>query len=67
MRKPCDKNLQRTMDLTEEMILLADQGDAQREDTGCGVLYGVLRDAAYKLRRLAEEEIERHKTKGWWP
>ena len=54
------------MDLTEEMITLADQGDAQREDTGCGVLYGVLRDTAYKLRRLAEEEIEHHKNKGWW-
>jgi hypothetical protein len=32
------------------MIRLADQGDADREDTGCGVLYGVLRDAAFKIQ-----------------
>jgi hypothetical protein len=48
------------------MIQLANQGDADREDTGCGVLYGVLRDSAYKILQLAEEEKERHKAKGWW-
>ncbi len=48
------------------MIELADQGDADREDTGCGVLYGVLRDSAYKIRQLAEKEKSRHQAKGWW-
>jgi len=32
---------------TTSMIDLADEGDADREDTGCGILYGVLRDSAY--------------------
>ena len=49
------------------MIALADQGDADREDVGCGVLYGILRDTAYKLKRLAEEEKRAHQAKGWWP
>jgi hypothetical protein len=48
------------------MMQLADQGDADREDTGCGVLYGVLRDSAYKLLQMAEIEKSRHKSKGWW-
>jgi hypothetical protein len=48
------------------MIQLADQGDAEREDTGCGVLYGVLRDSAYKLLQMAENEKGRHQAKGWW-
>jgi hypothetical protein len=48
------------------MIELADQGDADREDTGCGVLYGVLRDSAYKIQQLAEKEKGRHQAKGWW-
>ena len=52
--KPCDENIKRTIRLTREMIQLADQGDADREDTGCGVLYGVLRDSAYKLLQMAE-------------
>ena len=49
------------------MIYLADQGDADREDNGCGILYGVLRDAAYKLKKLAEDETLNHIRKGWWP
>lgn len=67
MSKPCDRNILRTIRLTREMIRLADQGDADREDTGCGVLYGILRDSAYKLWRLAEEEKKRHLEKRWWP
>jgi hypothetical protein len=62
--KSCDRNIQRTIQLTQVMIRLADQGDADREDTGCGILYGVLRDSAYKLRRLAEEEKKHHMEKG---
>ena len=48
------------------MINLADLGDADREDNGCGILYGVLRDSAFKLRKLAEAEKQNHIRKGWW-
>jgi hypothetical protein len=48
------------------MINLANQGDADREDTGCGILYGVMRDTAYKLKKIAEEEKRNHVAKGWW-
>ena len=64
--KPCNRNIERTLQLTDEMIELAKIGDAEREDTGCGILYGVLLDSAYKLRRLAEKEKENHIKKGWW-
>ncbi len=64
--KPCDRNIKRTIELTEKMMQLADQGDAEREDTGCGVLYGVLRDSAYKILQMAEQEKKRHQEKGWW-
>ena len=62
---PCDKNLKSTLQLTEKMIELANKGDAEREDTGCGILYGVLLDSAYKLKKLAECEKQRHIQKGW--
>ncbi len=65
--KPCNLHIERTLQLTQEMILLADQGDSDREDNGCGILYGVLRDSAYKLKQLAEEEKRNHIRKGWWP
>jgi len=64
--RPCDRNIKRTLQLTDIMIELAEIGNAEREDTGCGILYGVLLDSAYKLKRLAEEEKERHIKKGWW-
>jgi hypothetical protein len=38
------------------MIEIADKGDIEREDTGCGILYGVLRDSAYKVKKLAERK-----------
>ncbi len=63
--KPCDKNLKSTLQLTDKMIELANKGDAEREDTGCGILYGVLLDSAYKLKKLAECEKQRHIQKGW--
>jgi hypothetical protein len=64
--RPCDINIKRTLQLADEMIELANIGDAEREDTGCGILYGVLLDSAYKLKRLAEKEKEKHIKKGWW-
>jgi hypothetical protein len=64
--KPCNLHIVKTLKLVKEMMDLADLGDADREDNGCGILYGVLRDSAYKLQKLAEEERKNHITKGWW-
>ena len=64
--KPCDQNIKMALDLTNQMIRLADKGDMEREDVGCGVLYGVLRDSAYKIKKLAEAEKSAHQVKGWW-
>jgi len=64
--KPCDRNIKKTLNLVNEMIKVADQGDIDREDNGCGILYGVLRDSAYKVKKLAELEKEKHIQKGWW-
>ena len=51
--KSCDRNIQTTLELVKDMIEVADKGDIEREDTGCGILYGVLRDSAYKVKKLA--------------
>jgi hypothetical protein len=64
--KPCNRHIVKTLKLVDEMINLADLGDSDREDNGCGILYGVLRDSAFKLRKLAEEEKLNHIRKGWW-
>jgi hypothetical protein len=64
--KPCDESIKKTLELVNEMLHLSDEGDAVREDTSCGVLYGVMRDSAYKIKRLAEAEKKAHIKKGWW-
>jgi hypothetical protein len=62
----CNKGIIKSLDLAREMLLLSDEGEALREDSGCGVLYGVIRDSAYKIKKLAETEREAHIKKGWW-
>jgi hypothetical protein len=64
--KPCNKNIIKVLRLSRDMMLLADRGDENRQDRSCGVLYGTLRDSAYKLRSLAEQEIDIHKDAGLW-
>ena len=64
--KRCNHNIKKTLNLVDEMIRVADKGDIEREDNGCGILYGVLRDSAYKVKKLAEQEKEKHVAKGWW-
>jgi hypothetical protein len=64
--RPCNENIKKTLQLVEEMISLANKGDNEREDVGCGILYGILRDSAYKLKKIADEEMKIHINKGWW-
>ena len=63
--KKCDEILRSILRLTETMVELADLGDEAREDVGCGVLYGLLRDSAYKIRKAAELEKDDHLRRGW--
>ena len=64
--KPCNENIRKALTLADEMIALADTGDADREDVGCGILYGILRDSAYKIKKIAEAEKFAHLNKGGW-
>jgi hypothetical protein len=64
--KSCDKNIQETLLLADQMINLANKGDQNREDAGCGIMYGILRDCAYKIKKVAEEEKKAHMQKGLW-
>ncbi len=58
-----NRNLEKVIALCSEMLELADLGDNYRVDDGCGVVFGSLRDSAYKLRKLAKDELSRHEIK----
>jgi hypothetical protein len=64
--KNCNENIKKTIALADEMIDLSEAGDADREDVGCGILYGILRDSAYKIKKTAEAEKQAHIKKGSW-
>ncbi len=55
-----DDNLRSVLQVSEQMLELAKRGDEFRMDAGCGVVFGTMRDMAYKLRGLAEKELDRH-------
>ncbi len=64
--KSCNDNIKKTLKIVEQMIALSNTGDADREDVGCGILYGILRDSAYRIRKVAEAEMLSHQKKGTW-
>jgi len=66
MAQTHNENIVKVLRMSRAMMLLADEGDHVRKDRSCGVLYGTLRDMAYKLRRLAEEERALHLDEGVW-
>jgi hypothetical protein len=63
---PDNENLRRVLRLTRTMMALADEGDRDQRDSSCAILFGMLRDMAYKLRRSAEDECEKHRVSGRW-
>jgi hypothetical protein len=64
--KPYNDNLRKLLQMTRDMLALSDEGDRDRNDDACGIIFGILRDTGYRLRKLAEEECEKHREKGKW-
>ncbi len=52
------KNLNRVKELCYEMLEVADYGDRYRSDDGSGVVFGLLRDCAYKIRNVTEKQLK---------
>jgi len=63
---PFNRNIEETIECARKLLFLADKGDMQRGDDGCGVLYGIVRDSAYRIKKLAEAEKEKHRLRGIW-
>ena len=59
-----DENINRVLQLAQKLLLCADDGDESRSDEGCGVLYAIVRDCAYKIENAALKEKEVHRLRG---
>ena len=64
--KKCNKNLLKVLDEVHKLLVITDIGDLQRNDTGCGELYCVIREKAYRIKDLTEKEIKYHKKVKMW-
>jgi len=64
--KECNQNIVDVLELVKDMIILSDKGGAASEDDSCIMMYGVVRDCAYKIRKLAEEEKRLHVAGNKW-
>jgi hypothetical protein len=56
------ESIDKVIALCNEMIELADLGEDFYLNNDSSVFYGAVRDSAYKIRRLAKNEIVRHES-----
>lgn len=54
------RSLNRVMELCYEMLEVADYGDRHREEDSSGVVFGLLRDSAYKIRNAASQQLKHY-------
>jgi len=55
-----DQYIVEALRLTREMLGLAELGEGSAADDGCRILFGEIRDCAYKIRAHAERERDAH-------
>ncbi len=53
-------HLKEALELSGKMMDLAERGVEGCQDDGCLVVYGIMRDCAYKIRTSAEQELQEH-------
>lgn len=58
MSNNCLEQIFTALKLADEMVRMADQVETKCEDNGCLVVYGVIKDCAYKIRAAAQRELQ---------
>jgi hypothetical protein len=56
----CNRHILEALELARQLTILADEGELNAEDDSCVLLYSIVRDCAYKIRRQAEQERQTH-------
>ena len=55
---PCDAFIRQALDYAEDLSMLADESEHLCRGNGCGMLFGVVRECAYRIRIHAQHERE---------
>lgn len=60
------KYIRKALRAAQGLTSLADEGESETRDDGCAVLFGVIRDCAYKIKTQAEREKQARQARGMW-
>jgi hypothetical protein len=66
MLKATNRHIRQAIEMAGKLNGLADNGEESDPDDGCAVLFGVIRDCAYKIKGHAEKERTAHEMRGCW-
>ena len=67
MDRPCYEHIEEALTMARELMVLADESDANGDDDGCCILAGVMRDCAHKILNEATRQRKSHRGTGQWP
>jgi hypothetical protein len=59
MDNQSNKYILKALEIANSLLDLANNEDALGDDAGCSILFGVMRDCAYKIWRQAEREARK--------
>ncbi len=62
MNHACHNNIVKALKISEVLIDTAEKGEAASSDDACRILFGVIRDCAYEIRKQAKYQRQAHKT-----
>lgn len=62
----CDVHIAEALELARHLTILADEGESDAQDDSCVLLYSVIRDCAYRIRKQAVAERDAHAARGFW-
>ncbi|MBA7480053.1 hypothetical protein ES707_15498 [subsurface metagenome] len=61
MNHACHNNIVKALKIAEALMDTANKGEATSGDDACRILFGVIRDCAYKILKQAEQQRQAHK------
>ena len=61
-----NKYISEALQIADDLMELANNEAGLVDEGGFGILFGVMRDCAYKIRAEAERERDAHKARGQW-
>ena len=56
MNRSSDKYIYKALEIAEALMSTANEGEAVSNDDGCSILFAVMRDCAYKIRKQAQRQ-----------